>query len=389
MLPTAPDLPKDDLPNYEALVQKQQQDAAPLDPKATAPKWYDRLLGGVVGAGVGFKEGPSAGIREGSAITNRRYTEAAAGQQAQLAQDKLATDNWQHEHDLATQGYERQVQQFGQKLQVAGAEQSQNNNDRDYTRNVSNDQRSQGNSDRDFNERVFQDENTNQYRNDELTETARHNKAVENKPSGDIPSAEANEFTAYERSLGHPATADDVMRFRTGARAGGNGAALGVDENKVLDNRKTAYDRLENGDPAKGVDGFQQRFKAIQTAKVNPTTGKAYTPDERKVDLDKLTRENAQAKNDIEARYAQEMGNLGRQVQPVQYDDMGNVQQPQQGAPAQQQQPAQAQQPQGVAIQKGNGKPLTDRSLAAQYLAKAGNDKAKARALAQADGWKF
>jgi hypothetical protein len=38
---------------------------------------------------------------------------------------------------------------------------------------------------------------------------------------------------------------------------------------------------------------------------------------------------------------------------------------------------------------KGNGKPLADKGIAAQYLALAGGDKAKARKLAAADGWKF
>ena len=34
-------------------------------------------------------------------------------------------------------------------------------------------------------------------------------------------------------------------------------------------------------------------------------------------------------------------------------------------------------------------KPLTDPKIALQYLQKAGGDKGKARALAQADGWSF
>lgn len=59
---------------------------------------------------------------------------------------------------------------------------------------------------------------------------------------------------------------------------------------------------------------------------------------------------------------------------------------PAQQAPRQQQPPPNAA---PVVIQNGGGKQLTDKALAAQYVAKAGGDKAKARQLAQQDGWKF
>lgn len=60
------------------------------------------------------------------------------------------------------------------------------------------------------------------------------------------------------------------------------------------------------------------------------------------------------------------------------------------GAPAPAAQPAAAPKATGqAAIKAGNGQPLTDRSLATQYLQKAGGDKEKARQLAKTDGWKF
>lgn len=156
VLPTPPSLPANDLPAYQAIISKTNTDSARPN---VAPKWWERLLGGAVGFGTGFKDGPEAGIRAGSAVTNRGENAALADQQATLAVDKNNLDAWQRSHDLGTQGYEQQVQQFGQNMQVAGAQQSQNdlaqrqaNEDAALQANRDNIARQQSNADRAFNQ---------------------------------------------------------------------------------------------------------------------------------------------------------------------------------------------------------------------------------------------
>jgi nitrous oxide reductase accessory protein NosL len=51
--------------------------------------------------------------------------------------------------------------------------------------------------------------------------------------------------------------------------------------------------------------------------------------------------------------------------------------------------PSPAQQQAAAPAPKTGGKKLTDPNIAKQYIAKAGGDKAKARQLAQQDGWSF
>lgn len=399
--PTAPALPNDDSAKYEALIGKKQQDAAPVDRKANAPKWYERLLGGAVGFGVGYKEGPTAGIRAGSQITTRRYDTAVDDQRAKLQQDQADLDAWQKEHDLGSQRYEQGLQGFGASMQVANAQRGQANSDRAYQRDVQNDQRTQSNSDRAFQfeqgvhtDELKQRDSQNDLENRRFTETVRHNRADENKRTGEIPSAEATEFQTYVKGLGHPPTSQDVINFKRNA-PGSNSLAAGVDENKILTARQQAYDKLEKGDPAKAIDGFQARFTALQKLEVNPTTGKAYTPDERKQALDQLTAENDEAKNQIEAEYSQQMGNLGKPVEPIRYDGRGNPiqQQGQQAAPAPpQQQPAaaparpapQQQQPQQGKPGTGKRVSLAQAMSLPQYK---GKSKAEVQQAAQALGY--
>lgn len=74
---------------------------------------------------------------------------------------------------------------------------------------------------------------------------------------------------------------------------------------------------------------------------------------------------------------------------PVFKDEGGNTMGPAGGPPAARPQQAAPQQQPQVVIQDGNGQQLTDKSIAAKYLQKAGGNKQLARQLAQKDNWKF
>jgi hypothetical protein len=115
-------------------------------------------------------------------------------------------------------------------------------------------------------------------------------------------------------------------------------------------------------------------------------TGRGLTGQEFNARVDKFrTDANKQL-----ARYGKAMDEQGNIVAAPTANGgtpMGSQPAPAQAAP--QQQPAQQPQQAQPLVKAGNGQQLTDKSLAAQYLQKAGGDKGKARALASKDGWKF
>jgi hypothetical protein len=124
MFPSAPAPMSNDIPAYQAIANKTKADS--VAPKV-APKWWERLAGAAVGFGVGYKEGPSAGLRAGSAVTNRGQDTALSAQQNTLAGDAVDRDAWQKSHDLNAQAYEQHSQQFGQDMRTAEAKQGQQN----------------------------------------------------------------------------------------------------------------------------------------------------------------------------------------------------------------------------------------------------------------------
>lgn len=247
MLPTAPDLPKDDIPAYQALVDKKTADSARPN---VAPKWWERLAGAAVGFGTGYKEGPTAGIHAGSAVTTRGEDAALANQKGNLAQDDAALQGWQRSHELANEGYERQAQQFGQNMRVAGAERAQANEDRNFGRDTANDTRNQGNADRTFGyeKQVHADEQGNKNRDFDLDtkrfgETVRHNRADE-----------ANSASSVDRRGGGsgtgPKTTVTPSQFQT-----------------ILTQRDREYANEQKGYEAKKATAFDAGDKAdIETA---------------------------------------------------------------------------------------------------------------------------
>lgn len=334
MLPTAPDLPKDDIPAYQALADKKAADSARPN---VAPKWWERLAGAAVGFGTGYKEGPTAGIRAGSAVTTRGEDEALKDQQGKLAQDDAALQGWQRSHDLANEGYERQAQQFGQNMSIAGAERAQSNEDRNFGRETANDTRNQSNADRtfDYEKLVHGDEQGNKNRDFDLDtkrfgETVRHNKADE-----------ANSASSVDR--------------RSGSGSGNKTTVTPAQFQTILTQRDREYQTEQKGYEAKKATAFDAADKAdIETAHQKA--------------LDDLQDRwnNRLATADPEGKYAPKPGG--------------------QAPPAAAPKAAPAATP---APPKGNGKKLTDATIAQRYLALAGGDKAKARQLAAKDNWKF
>jgi hypothetical protein len=126
--PAAPVAPPSMTYQYMAAGKKRDADAAPVDRSANAPKWWERVLGGAVGFGVGFKDGPTAGIAAGSKITDSRYDNAVADQKAKLDADDAALQNMQKQQDMSHKVYEDQHTQFDDNDRATSRQ--QNNADR-------------------------------------------------------------------------------------------------------------------------------------------------------------------------------------------------------------------------------------------------------------------
>jgi hypothetical protein len=126
--PAAPVAPPSMTYQYMAAGKKRDADAAPVDRSANAPKWWERVLGGAVGFGVGYKDGPTAGIAAGSKITDSRYDNAVADQKAKLDADDAALQNMQKQQDMSHKVYEDQHTQFDDNDRATSRQ--QNNADR-------------------------------------------------------------------------------------------------------------------------------------------------------------------------------------------------------------------------------------------------------------------
>jgi hypothetical protein len=346
VFPTAPTPPSMDMTKYEALINKKAGDG----PKTVAPKWWERLLGGAVGAGVGYKEGPTAGLRAGGAITGRGQeaeNDSAAGR---IAGDNAQIEGMQRQMDMSRKGYEDQMSQFKAKNDQANSQQTQQNSDRTFgrestndkfthDRDTSNDTRDQGNKDRTFD---------------------------------------------YEKQV-H----GDTLK-QQGIENSFEGRRVGVAESKEKrDAADGGSDKLPKGTvtPAEWQNLLKERDKAYNDAQDDrdKELDLAATPAEKSAVHAKYDGKAAQMQNEWNRRlstadpkgsYAEKHAASAQPVATPQAASPAPAQSPAKPAPA-------------VAPPKGNGKKLTDASIAQQYIKLAGGDKAKARQLAAKDNWQF
>jgi hypothetical protein len=372
VLPTlpsgAPTPPANYSPDGGALATLQGRLEQDRQPVTVAPKWYDRLAGGLVGFGTGYREGPLAGIKAGSAVTNRRQEATDAAQGKQVSADEGAIQDWKDQNDLAQQdfgnnlrGYEAQARQremqdqedaqnWDQNFRTGQAAQGQKNTDRTYEQQVTRDTNAQANDAAQLSE-----QKTNDQRNYRLGE---------------------ERLSVERQNTGTRQNADQASQLRRQLAA-----------NTLDQQRQKAYDALENGD-SKGNEGYRQQLKDIQTAPQNPITSKPYTDAERQEAIDELNAQHEAAKQQIEGNYAAQMQGLGYPVQPVRYGPDGKPLNNSNGAVPGALQPAVA--PQGAPgnLPMGKGRAL-DVQTAQQFLTAAGGDKARARQLAARNNWKF
>ena len=187
VLPAAPQAPASVLDRYHALEDQLQKDSVT---QKVAPKWYDRLAGGMVGFGAGFRGNVEGGIRAGSAITDRGQIDADRERESRMAADRSAIDGLKQESQFATNDYENQVRSFDAQRSVANDQRQQNNadrtfnldktdKDRNFDRNTKNDTAEQDYKNRDLEQRADQFSQTNARESARDKETSRHNRADE------------------------------------------------------------------------------------------------------------------------------------------------------------------------------------------------------------------
>jgi hypothetical protein len=314
----------------------------------------------MVGFGTGYREGPTRGIEAGREILNSRYDQAQQQQQQRLRSDEMALSNFNNEDRLGQEGFRDQALSFEDAVRGRGQQdqEAQNQWDRGFRTNQA--QQQQKNADRNFNQRAQDGATRNQQWQQEFGE----------KKADDQRNYSLNSRRVGIEQQRASLESQHAQRVASGNSAGqlrGRQQAVTLNEKRQQD-----YDALENGNPAKGIDGYRDQLKTLQTAKVNPDTGQEYTPKERQQAIAELNAQHVAEKNQIEQNYAANMGQLGFQVQPVQYgpdDQVIGQQQPQQPAAAPPQQPQQ--QPRFIKTQKtGNEVRIGQTVLVGTRLAK-------------------
>lgn len=352
VLPTPPPSPNDDIyAQYKPANDKLATDSAP---KTVAPKWWERVVGGLVGAGVGYQQGATAGIQAGGAVTRRGQINSDDQQQRQIAADNAQIQGLQRQQEMGHRQYEDQASNFGNNLAVARTQQDQSNSDRNFTRETGNDQWQQSNADRQFSfenlahgDQQRQLGTENDLRGREFSETQRSNKSREGMESQRIGlERQKLDQDGKGPQLEKPMTANQFQN--------------------LLTRKDMTYRDAE------------QRYKV----EIDDAT----TPEEKDA-----VRQKFEGPGGIKDQMQQEWNVRLSQADPEgRYAPKGGAAPPAQGSqPTPAAQPQPVQQPAQPPPPQPKGKPLTDINVARQYLQKAGGDKAKARQLAHKDGFTF
>jgi hypothetical protein len=328
VLPSAPEAPPDQTAKYQQLEAQLSKDQQGQQVK---PKWWERLGAAAVGFGVGYKEGPSAGIRAGSQVVNRGQAAADAMRDQAVSNDKSNIDQFNAEQGIKGKTFEDSIRSYDAKMEAAREQQGQQNTDRtflnadrEFSRETANDTRAQGNTDSERAEQSARD-----------AETARHNKAGEANER-----ARTAAETAKTEQPKPPTVTPEQWQGLIKER-----------DKSYSDARDSMQDELSSATSPQEVDAIKAKYADLEKQYQQTWNARLSTADPT-------------------GRYAQQAGQQG-------------------GAPEQQQPPQQVQQSTQPSPPKGHGKPLTDKAIARQYLSLNGGDPAKARAAAARDGWKF
>lgn len=312
-MPQAPAAPQIDMNRYQQLEQAVTSAQQPVDRNANKPRWYERLAGGLVGAGVGYNQGATAGINAGSAITNARYTQAQAdqAQRAKAAQTNL--DTFDRGVDMQGKNYGIQSHAYENSLQGRRLGDEEGNDTFQRNLETSNAKREQTNSDREFQRNTGNDTFGHQMQRDQFTET-KNQHATENKNEGRRLGMEGARVGIEK---------EKAERDRTQAK--GDVLRRGVDANKLNTARQSQLDALEKDDPKSGEPGYRSTRNSLMLSKKNPDTGSAWKDGEKQQAVAALDSQHADEKNKVEQSYAQGLQNLGYSAVPVTYGPDGKT----------------------------------------------------------------
>lgn len=317
------------LGRLRTLESRENADSQPVNPKSKSvrPSWEDRLAAGMVGFGAGYGEGATRGIEAGSGILNRRYNNAQQQRQQRLKADQTALRNFDQQERLGDAQFRDQSLAYEDSLRgrEANAQRKQNAWDRQFRTSQANQRQQDTAWKHNF------DKKTAAQRQDQFRQEQQR-----------IQQQNATEDGLRRDEIDLERQREDREEGRTGgARSSGLSAAdeLRAREEAVKLNqqRQSAYNSLENGNPAKGIEGYRSQLKAIQQNTQIPQK-------EKNAQIARLNAQHVEEKNQIERNYASNMNALGYDVQPVVYNANDQVenqqpaeqvrQQPQQSPPA-------------------------------------------------------
>lgn len=330
----------------------QAQKVNDLAPQTVAPKWWERLAGGLSAGAMAFGHVPGA-LEAGQSVTNRGQIAADNAQAGKVAQDDAAIQAWQdgqkqRQVDFQNQNEAYRTKQEGVRndQEAADSKTRQADSDRNFTRQSANDQFNQT---RDTAKDAWEESHQTTTAN----ETARHNKAEESISSQNTAISRAR----LERDTLGGGKGDPSAK----PLPAGTAARISDSKNKDMQDAQRAYNEAIKSakNPQDAADLKQTYIKSMQDAQ---------NKFEQAIEATGRSTNHMSIGDDLKWKAAQSDDSS---AQTATKDDTS--------APAQG----------TIAKPPKPNTPLTDKTIAQKYLAAAGGDKVKARAAAQKDGWQF
>lgn len=352
-LPATPQLRMPDLLNQRLATRAAIEDVNKShanDARDNKPHWYDRLLGGLTGGLTAAATGnEQLGANLGGRVTNRAFNRVDSERQKQLAPLYRNLEAQKEDESFYKGADESSQRTFEDKRQNAVEERNQ------ITSQQKNEMAQQLND-------IKQQMADNKH-DEAMSRIQEMQKRLDEKTQHD---KDWMEMQGKLLDLKRQALEDKE-------KSGGKGKQNKFD---TIQKDKAAAEARADRDFAKATEGLKPDSSDYKQAAENKT----------------------EAYRAAQANYEQRIETQGGDPDHIEYDDSGVARNnagvavgPAGGTPPAAQ-PGQTQTQQAapnIAKPPKAGAQLTDRSIAQKYLAAAKGDKAKARQLAAADGWKF
>jgi hypothetical protein len=331
------------------------------DARDNKPHWYDRLLGGVTGAVVGGLTGnEKQGAEVGGKVTNRAFNRADTEKQRELSPLLRELNSQKEDEPFYTRSDKAGQDTFEDKFKVAkeGREQQTATANAEYKSDLND---------------IKQSMADNKHE-EALSRIQEMEKRLDEKKDHD------KDWLGVQNQLLELRKQTLELKEKKGAgkKSGNLSDKIQKDKDAGEARAKREYDQAMAGisdknspEALEARQSYIQKMQASQNSYEQRIEGQGGEPEHVEYD------ENGVAKD-----------NSGNPVGPAR-SAAPPSNSPGPAAPAKTAQPAASVEEHTLTAPNKPGTPLTDKKIAKQYLDAAKGDKAKARELAKADGWKF